>query len=272
MPHAVEHLYLTDPIPDFGRIDGIMFSGGVGEYVYGRESRDFGDMGRRLGRAIRARVDAGALPWPLLPAGECIRATALGASEYSVQLSGNTSYIRKPGELLPRRNLQVLQPPYECGEVIDADDAREGDPQPLHRLRPDRGREREVALALRWHGVPSYERIAAFAEGIRHGLANTIERKQAALHHARRRHRADARRHPARGTAWSRAKSWPSTACVLRDFDYIDLGRIRMPSYTVPVTIKSLVFSEDPRGRAAAPAHPSSRRRSRSRTAMRTAS
>ena len=35
---------------------------------------------------------------------------------------------------------------------------------------------------------------------------------------------------------------------VLRDFDYIDLGRIRMPSYTVPVTIKSLLFSEDPRG------------------------
>ena len=49
LPHAVEHLYLTDPIADFGRIDGIMFSGGVGEYVYGREERDFGDMGRRLG-------------------------------------------------------------------------------------------------------------------------------------------------------------------------------------------------------------------------------
>jgi ethanolamine utilization protein EutA len=34
---------------------------------------------------------------------------------------------------------------------------------------------------------------------------------------------------------------------VLWDFDYIDLGRIRMPSQTVPVTIKSLVFNEDPR-------------------------
>src|SRR5207245_10462899 len=33
---------------------------------------------------------------------------------------------------------------------------------------------------------------------------------------------------------------------MLRDFDYIVLGRIRMPSYTVPVTIKSLVFSEGP--------------------------
>ena len=34
---------------------------------------------------------------------------------------------------------------------------------------------------------------------------------------------------------------------ALWDFDYIDLGRIRMPSFTVPVTIKSLVFSADPR-------------------------
>jgi ethanolamine utilization protein EutA len=33
----------------------------------------------------------------------------------------------------------------------------------------------------------------------------------------------------------------------LRDFDYIDIGRIRFPSNTVPVTIKSLVFHQDPR-------------------------
>jgi len=35
---------------------------------------------------------------------------------------------------------------------------------------------------------------------------------------------------------------------MLMDFDYIDLGKVRIPSFTVPVTIKSLVFSEDPRG------------------------
>jgi ethanolamine utilization protein EutA len=34
---------------------------------------------------------------------------------------------------------------------------------------------------------------------------------------------------------------------ALRDFDYVDLGRIRVPSNTVPVTIKSLVFSQDHR-------------------------
>ena len=33
----------------------------------------------------------------------------------------------------------------------------------------------------------------------------------------------------------------------LRDFDFIDLGKIRLPSLTVPVTVKSLLFSDDPR-------------------------
>jgi len=121
LPPPLLALYLTEPIADLTRIDGVMVSGGVGEYVYGRESRDFGDMGRRLGHAMRKRLDAGALPWPLLPAGECIRATALGASEYSVQLSGNTSTITDPGALLPRRNLQVLAAPYVCEETIDPD-------------------------------------------------------------------------------------------------------------------------------------------------------
>jgi len=245
LPHALEHLYLTDPIADFGRIDGIMFSGGVGEYVYGREDRDFGDMGRRLGRAIRARIDAGALPWPLLPAGECIRATALGASEYSVQLSGNTSYISKPGELLPRRNLQVLQPSYVCEESIDADKLAKAIREHFTAFDLIEG-EGEVALALRWRGAPSYERILAFAEGIRHGLATTIERRKP-LYIMLDGDVAQTLGAILREELLIESEILAIDGLVLRDFDYIDLGRIRMPSFTVPVTIKSLLFSEDPR-------------------------
>jgi ethanolamine utilization protein EutA len=245
LPHAVEHLYLTDPIAEFGRIDGVMFSGGVGEYVYGREDRDFGDMGRRLGRAIRSRVDSGALPWPLLPAGECIRATALGASEYSVQLSGNTSYITKPGELLPRRNLQVLQPSYVCEESIDADKLAKAIRAHFTAFDLIEG-EGEVALALRWRGAPSYERILAFAEGIRHGLATTIERKTP-LYIMLDGDVAQTLGAILREELLVESEILAIDGLVLRDFDYIDLGRIRMPSFTVPVTIKSLLFSEDPR-------------------------
>ena len=67
MPPEIARLYLTDPIADFGPLDGIMFSGGVGEYVYGREHRDFGDMGRRLGHAIRRRIEPAHCP------GRCCR-------------------------------------------------------------------------------------------------------------------------------------------------------------------------------------------------------
>ena len=245
LPHAVEHLYLTDPIAELGQIDGMMFSGGVGEYVYGREARDFGDMGRRLGHAIRRRVDAGALPWPLLPAGECIRATALGASEYSVQLSGNTSYITNPGALLPRRNLQVLQPPYVCEEVIDPDKLATAIRAHFTAFDLIEG-EGEVALALRWLGAPSYERIAAFAQGIRRGLATTIERKKP-IYIMLDGDVAQTLGAILREELLVESEILAIDGVVLWDFDYIDLGRIRMPSITVPVTIKSLVFSEDPR-------------------------
>jgi ethanolamine utilization protein EutA len=245
LPAAVEHLYLTDPIGELTRIDGVMFSGGVGEYVYGREERDFGDMGRRLGRAIRARIDAGALPWPLVPAGECIRATALGASEYSVQLSGNTSYISKPGELLPRRNLQVLQPPYFCEETIDSDKLAKSIRAHFTAFDLVEG-EGEVALALRWQGAPSYERVLAFAEGIRHGLATTIERKRP-LYLMLDGDVAQTLGAILREELLVESEILAIDGLVLRDFDYIDLGRVRMPSFTVPVTIKSLLFSEDPR-------------------------
>jgi ethanolamine utilization protein EutA len=247
LPHDVAHLYLTDPIGELGHIDGIMFSGGVAEYVYEREQRDFGDMGIRLGRALRKRIASGALPWPVLPAGECIRATALGASEYSVQLSGNTSFISSPGLLLPRRNLQVLQPSYVCDAVIDPDEMARTVRKHFTAFDIPHDGDTEVALAFRWLGAPSYERIAAFAEGIKRAMAERLAKKQPLYI------MLDGDVAQTLGAILREEKHVASEilvidGVVLWDFDYIDLGRIRMPSNTVPVTIKSLVFSEDPRG------------------------
>ncbi len=246
LPPDIARLYLTDPIADLNRIDGVMFSGGVAEYVYEREDRDFGDLGRGLGHAIRARIAGGALPWPVLPAGECIRATALGASEYSVQLSGNTSYISAPAELLPRRNLQVLLPPFVCAERIDPDDLAHAIRNHITAFDLD-DTDRDIALALRWSGPPSYPRLAAFAKGIKRGLAERIA-KRLPLYIMLDGDVAHTLGHLLRDECHIGGDLLVIDGVVLWDFDYIDLGRIRMPSYTVPVTIKSLVFSEDPRG------------------------
>jgi ethanolamine utilization protein EutA len=249
LPGEVRGLFLTEPLPDLGRVDGVMFSGGVAEYVYGREARDFGDMGRLLGLALRDRLDAGALPWPLLPPGECIRATALGASEYSVQLSGNTIYISDPGALLPRRNLQVLQPDYACGERIDPDALARAIRAHYTAFDLVEG-ETEAALALRWQGAPSYERIAALAAGIARGLQRTLA-KRAPVYVMVDGDIAQTLGAILRDEIGVESEVLVIDGVVLWDFDYIDLGRIRMPSQTVPVTVKSLVFGEDPRDRSA---------------------
>ena len=244
-PAAVQSLFLTEPLPGLEGIDGVMFSGGVAEYIYQRETRDFGDLGRLLGLALRRRVDAGALPWPLFPPGECIRATALGASEYSVQLSGNTIYISNPGELLPRRNLQVLQPAYASEGHIEPDQLAGAIREHFKAFDLVEG-ESEAALALRWKGTPSYERVAAFAQGIRRGLANTIASGKP-VYIMLDGDIAQTLGAILRDEMGVESEILVIDGVILWDFDYIDLGRIRMPSLTVPVTVKSLVFREDPR-------------------------
>jgi ethanolamine utilization protein EutA (predicted chaperonin) len=242
---AVRALWLTEPLEPVAGLAGVMFSGGVAEYVYGREERDFGDLGKRLGEAIRRKVDRGRLPHALLPAGECIRATAIGASEYSVQLSGNTVFVSDPGALLPRKNLQVLQP--DCSLEGDIDPARVTQAIRRHFEAFDLEEgAREVALAFRWQGAPSYTRLAALARGIVEALPMTLlEAKPLFLV-------LDGDIAHSLGALLKEEWGIASELLVidgiaLRDFDYVDLGRVRMPSFTVPVTIKSLVFSADPR-------------------------
>lgn len=245
IPPDIENFYLTDPIVDWGHIDGVMFSGGVAEYVYDREERDFGDLGRRLGHAIARRLAAGGLPWPVLPAGECIRATALGASEYSVQLSGNTCFISDPGELLPRRNLQVIQPPYECPEEIVAADVASAVKAHRRAFEVDSD-DRDIALSFHWRGSPAYERMHAFAEGLVLGLDDLIAAGKP-LFVVLDGDIAQSLGHILKDELEVPVGVLVIDGVVLWDFDYIDLGKIRLPSRTVPVTIKSLVFSDDPR-------------------------
>ncbi len=245
-PHDVEHLFLTDPIADYGDVGGVMFSGGVAEYVYDREPRDFGDMGKRLGSALARKIAAGRFPWPMLPARECIRATALGASEYSVQLSGNTSYISNPGTLLPRRNLQVLQPAFEFTEEVDGEAL--GKAIMAHRKAFEvEGAETDIALAFHWKGMPAYDRIFATAQGIALGLADHIA-AQKPIYVMLDGDIAQTLGAVLREDCKVMSEILVIDGVMLMDFDYIDLGKVRIPSYTVPVTIKSLVFSEDPRG------------------------
>jgi ethanolamine utilization protein EutA len=251
-PAVIAGLWLTDPLPPGGPV-AAMFSGGVGEYVYGREERDFGDLGRRFGRAVRDRLDRGALPLELLPPGECIRATALGASEYSVQLSGNTIYLSSPGQLLPRKNLQVIKPRLKLEDQVDPSVVAAAITQHFTNFDLVEG-ESEVALAFRWLGAPSYARLSGFARGLVRALPRTIKEEKP-LYLVFDADVAQTMGALLKEELGVQSEILALDGILLWDFDYIDLGRVRMPSFTVPVTIKSLVFTADPRTPHKHPSH-----------------
>jgi len=240
LPAEVASLFVTDPIDDLGPIDEVMVSGGVAEYVYGREKRDFGDLGWRLGRAFRKLLDEGALPWPLAAPGECIRATALGASEHSVQISGQTIHISDHAALLPRRNLRVVRPDFAFGDTVEAGALGEAIRQRRMILGLD-DLASDFALAFRWRGAPDYGRLRAFAGGIQLGMADKIS-IGAPLYLMLEGDAAQSLGAILQDDLGLRSHVLVIDGIVLRDFDFVDLGRVRLPSNHVPVTIKSLLF------------------------------
>jgi ethanolamine utilization protein EutA len=222
-----------------------MFSGGVGEYVYDREPRDFGDLGKLFGAAIRERIAAGALPWPLLPAGECLRATVLGASEYSVQLSGNTTFISNPAVLLPRKNLQVVPLGLELGDAIEPAEIARALQRSLLRHDLVEG-EQDIAVSIRWSGAPQFQRLSRLAEGLLQAIPRTLQAGRP-LYVVTDGDIAHSLGHLLQDDPRVKSEVLVIDGITLWGFDFVDLGRIRVPSLTVPVTVKSLVFSEDPR-------------------------
>lgn len=116
-------LFITDTLtangkPFFGA-SHIVFSGGVSEYIYGNSTLDYGDVGSLLGAAIRAHIDQAPIPHFLQPPEEGIRATVIGAGEYTVQASSSTSFI-SPEAVLPAFALKVIRPLPRAGEPFGA--------------------------------------------------------------------------------------------------------------------------------------------------------
>jgi ethanolamine utilization protein EutA len=248
-------LFLTDRITDHADLDGVIFSGGVAEYVYGYETRDHGDLGRRLGAVLAQRIAAGALPAPVLPAAERIRATVLGASEYTVQLSGITSYLPDPEVTLPKRNLQVVRPVYALGEQIRSEEVADAVTAHLSAFGLHEA-DTDIAVALSFSGAPSYRRLRAFADGVVAGLRGRIAARRP-LYLIIDADIALTLGGILRDELAVGLDMLILDGIELRDFDFVDLGRVRHPSNTVPVTIKSLVFGAEhtaPRPAADVPA------------------
>src|SRR5258705_1909820 len=150
-----------DPLSHRGKIDQVTFSGGVSEYIYGRETTSFGDLGMLLAKEIGARVES----WgPMIePSNEGIRATVVGASQYTTQVSGSTIYV-SPMETLPLRNIPVIAPTMRLdADEIDAAEISAAIKGVLRRLDLGKG-DTPVAVFVPWRGSATFQRLDSFCK------------------------------------------------------------------------------------------------------------
>src|SRR5215472_4870412 len=233
-------LLRTPPLDLGGRRPTLLtFSGGVAEYLRGRQRRRFGDLAPELAEAVQAASAAGELPGAPVALGEGIRATAIGASQFTVELSGNTVYV-SGASVLPLRNLPVVDARATAGAsaapgVVEAA-VRSG----LQRLDLVDG-EAPVAVALSWDGEPQYGRLRSLAAG----LAAALPRSLAGGVPLVLALDADVGRSLG-GILVEEFAPRARLACLdgleLRELDYLDVGAVIQPAGVVPVVVKSLAF------------------------------
>src|SRR5260370_9185122 len=162
-------LLRLDPLAGRGQIDQVTFSGGVSEYIYGREAEMFGDLGALLAQEIRARLTGSGMK--LEPSTEGIRATVIGASQYTTQVSGSTIYV-SPMEALPLRNVPVIAPALALeAEAIDPAAVAGAIKAVLRRLDLGAG-DTPVAALVPWPGSAPFRRLDDFFRGAIVGLAD----------------------------------------------------------------------------------------------------
>ncbi len=233
-------LLRLEPLAGARRPDVVCFSGGVSEYIYGREAQAYGDLGPALARAILQRVQA----WGprIEPPDQGIRATVIGASQYTIQVSGSTIFV-EPQATLPLRNLPVITPALPLhDERLDVDTIAAGVRAALRRMDLLLS-DQPVALCYRWQGSATYARLDAFCRGISAGLSRILDQGLplvlvgdgdigglVGIH------------------AHSELQMTNSVVSidgiVLQEFDFIDIGALLDTSGAVPVVIKSLVFPQ----------------------------
>jgi len=222
------------PLDWRGAVGALTFSGGVSEYIYGREPADYGDLGPALAAAICAR--AAAFGVPVVAPSEHIRATVIGAAQYTTQVSGSTIFVSPP-DTLPLRNLPVLAPPFTFDEEINACAIAEA----IRTLAGQLERAGRLALFVPWRGSATFARLDAFCRGVVEGLAGILAPDAPIVL---------AGDSDVGGLLGIHLRSELRVAnpvvsvdgLELNDFDYIDIGALLENSGAVPVVIKSLVF------------------------------
>lgn len=234
------HLMMTQMLPreSFSDNPRWSFSGGVAEYIYQQSEQDFNDLGVFLGTHIRkkAKKHQNTIEMP-----EKIRATVIGASEYTLQVSGSTTFITPEfsSSGLPIRNLPIVIPQIDRSQLSEDYVAHQVQ-KALTRLDISEGNE---PLALAFHDPVRtvYDKLKIFSLGLVKALPRTIKHKKPIILIF------DTDVGNSVGNVLSRETGIQTDILsideiLLKEGDFIDIGEPIVENKVFPVVVKSLIF------------------------------
>ena len=226
---ALGQLTRTAPLPPAGA-RAVVLSGGMASYVAGTEDRAFGDLGPWIAGLLPAALATRGLSLTLGSA--TIRATVVGASQFTVQVSGTTIHVSGQ-RALPLRNIPVgVVAPGTRPGLADRVVKAVGQTPPC---------EEALVLALSWGGPATFAALDEFCRELLAGIAAS-ERAPDCL--------VLVLDHDIAGLVGAHlveelGHTGPLVVIdgvELDRFDFIDVGDYLPHSTSLPVTIKSLSF------------------------------
>jgi len=232
-----QSLMLTPELALHPQPQYLTFSGGVSEYLFGAETADFGDISRLLVQEIIARLKH-SITIPVVEVAERIRATVIGASQFTVQVSGNTIFLSDP-IVLPAVNVPVVKVLLPGIEHLSEERVLQSIAAQANRL--DLTPLSRMALAMVWDFEPDHATLFLVASAVfkyMHQVGERVEPLFLVIE-------GDVALSLGRVLRDELDFKGP-LACIdgieLQEFDYIDMGSLITQTNVVPVVVKSLLF------------------------------
>jgi ethanolamine utilization protein EutA len=237
---STQSLMMTAPLSYKGPVDMITFSGGVAEYYYGIEKKQFNDLGYVLAEAIKRKVSSQQLP--IASPEQRIRATVIGAGNFSLQVSGSTTFL-SAGLEYPLRNLPVIVP-YIPERKTTAANIQQAITEAIRRFDLHEGEDRLI-LSFIDAVRPSYENLTEFAKGVVGALPVTVKNNLPIMM-CFDTDIGNSVGNIMRRETGIRNEILSIDEISLREGDFIDIGAPIIEDVVVPVIVKTLVFDAGP--------------------------
>lgn len=249
LPRGCEALLMSSPLdPGFlersrrenrALYDGVLFSGGVSEYLYscddGVQPFIHGDIGPILASAFRRSRLIRA--FPLLEPAEKIRATVIGAGSYSLEVSGSTIHI--DWDRLPVRNVPVARVEL-CLQDFEQE-AVQGLLETALGRYAGVLRTEAVGIAVTLWKYPGYGQVEALARALI-GAWDAACGRTVPLIILLEQDFGKVLGQTVRRITENRGSFASIDSVTVQDGDYIDIGKPVLGGDAVPLVVKTLIF------------------------------